>query len=180
IENLQRADLNPVEEAKAFVRLAKEFDLRQEDIAKRVGKNRATVANSMRLLDLGEEVLLHVGQGRLSVGHAKVLLQEKSEEQQRLLADQVIKRGLSVRETEKLLSGIGIANEQGKSQRKAKAEPELAAAIEAVTETLRERFGTKVVVQHGKKRGKIEIEYYGNEDLERVMGLMGVKVGEDL
>lgn len=178
IENLQRADLNPVEEARAFVRLAKEFDLRQEDIAKRVGKNRATVANSMRLLDLGEDVLAHLGQGRLSVGHAKVLLQERDPDQQKLLADQVIRKGLSVRETEKLLIGGGSSKNTVRSNRVSKVDGDLEAAIEAVSEALRERFGTKVAVQHGKKRGRIEIEYYGNEDLERIMRLMGVEIGE--
>lgn len=179
IENLQRADLNPVEEAKAYIRLANEFDLRQEDIAKRVGKNRATVANSMRLLDLTEDVLAHVAQGRLSVGHGKVLLQERDHAKQQLIADQVIKKGLSVRETEKLLAGIGGAAPKGKTSGGAKGDPAVAAAIDAITETLRDRFGTKISVTHGKKRGKIEIEYYGNEDLERVIGLMGVKLNND-
>jgi ParB family chromosome partitioning protein len=101
IENLQREDLNPIEEARAFARLAREFNLRQEDIAQKVGKSRAAVANSMRLLDLDEEVQGWLTQDRISVGHAKVLLSLKSHEEQRALADEIIRRSLTVRAAEK-------------------------------------------------------------------------------
>ena len=106
IENIQRADLDPVEEAEAYVRLSKDFAMRQEDIAKRVGKNRATVANAMRLLELDSDVQTHLAQGRLSVGHAKVLLGLKEHDQQRGAAETVVKQGLTVRATEKLLQQI--------------------------------------------------------------------------
>jgi len=179
IENLQREDLNPVEEAEAYVRLSKEFELTQEDIAKRVGKNRATVANAMRLLDLDPEVRVLLAQGRLATGHAKVLLGAKDPEKQRLLADQVVRKGLTVRETEKLLSVGETGQVAGKKWGKPGAAPELTAAVADVTERLRERFATQVGIHHGKKKGKIEIEYYGNDDLDRILGLMGVDASGD-
>ncbi|HEV7868153.1 MAG TPA: ParB/RepB/Spo0J family partition protein, partial [Chthoniobacteraceae bacterium] len=104
IENLQREDLNAIEEARAFARLAKEFGLRQEDIAQKVGKSRAGVANSMRLLDLDDQVQSFLTQDRISVGHAKVLLSLKSHAEQRALADEIIRRGLTVRAAEKLIA----------------------------------------------------------------------------
>src|SRR6202012_5591535 len=104
IENLQREDLNPIEEANAFARLAREFGLRQEDIAQKVGKSRATIANSMRLLELHDQVQSWLTQNRISVGHAKVLLSLKSRDEQALLADIIIRRNLTVRAAEKLVA----------------------------------------------------------------------------
>lgn len=180
IENIQRADLNPVEEAEAYVRLAKEFDMRQEDIATRVGKNRATVANSMRLLDLEDEVRNLLSQGRISTGHAKVLLGEKEPERQRLLAEQVVKKGLTVRATEQLLAATSGGKRRASGSRSTKnLDPTVAAAVEDLTDRLRERMGTRVAIHHGEKKGRIEIEYYGNEDLDRVLGLMGVSMASD-
>ena len=172
IENLQREDLNPIEEADAYVRLAKDFGMTQEDIAARVGKNRATVANSMRLLDLATEAREHLIGGRISIGHAKVILAIKTKQEQALIAEQVVKRGLTVRATEKLVNEH-LNPHQGKVVRPGRTN-QLSAALAEVQEQLRERLATQVQIHHGAKKGRIEIEYYSNEDLERLLELMGV------
>ena len=173
IENLQREDLNPIEEADAYVRLANDFGMTQEEIAGRVGKNRATVANSMRLLDLSAEVREHLVGGRISIGHAKVILAIKLKGEQTLIAEQVVKRGLTVRATEKLV------NEHLNPDAKKVVKPgitgsQISAALAEVQERLRERLATQVQIHQGKKKGRIEIEYYSNEDLDRLLELMGV------
>jgi ParB family transcriptional regulator, chromosome partitioning protein len=173
IENLQREDLNPIEEASAYARLHKDFSLTQEDIARRVGKSRAAVANSMRLLDLAEDVQSLVKQGRLSVGHAKVLLSVKEEAGQMLLADRVIKNSLSVRETEKLAATLPGR----KVPRKPNANPttvELAPALQRVQNLLTHHFATRVSLSDGGKKGTISIEYYGHEDLDRILNVLGI------
>jgi ParB family chromosome partitioning protein len=178
IENLQREDLNPIEEAQAYVRLAREFEMKQEDIAKRVGKNRATVANAMRLLDLAGPLQEQLAQGRLSTGHAKVLLGVKDPNEQILLADMVMKGGLTVRATEKLVSGhLNPDKDKGKTSGKSagsSASDPLSTALRDVQNRLREHFSTQVNIAHGPKKGKIEIEYYGNDDLERLLEILGV------
>ncbi|MFT4550646.1 MAG: ParB family chromosome partitioning protein [Verrucomicrobiales bacterium] len=171
IENLQREDLNPIEEAQAYVRLAREFDMRQEDIAKRVGKNRATVANAMRLLDLSSQVQALLSTHQLTTGHAKVILGVKSKSDQKLLALEVVKKGLTVRATERLVSQHLNPN---KASKKKKLKGDEAAAIEDVQNRLRERFATEVNIAHSKDKGKIEIHYYGNDDLNRILDLLGV------
>lgn len=175
IENLQREDLNPIEEARAFARLAREFNLRQEDIAQKVGKNRASVANAMRLLDLDEEVQGWLTQERISVGHAKVLLSLKSHGEQRLLADEIIRKGLTVRAAERLVAGHFAANGAQKPTRTgARGPAPLAPAIQHVQNRLQRRLATHVSLHHGEKRGRIEIDYYGHDDLERLLALLGV------
>lgn len=178
IENLQREDLNPIEEAKAFTRLAKEFGLRQEDIAQKVGKSRAAIANSMRLLDLHDQVQSWLTQERITVGHAKVLLSLKSPDEQVLLADAIIRRSLTVRAAEKLIaqhfaqSGAAKPTRGGTSA--APAAPTLAPALLHVQNRLQQHLATHVALQHSEKRGRIEIEYYGTDDLNRVLGLLGL------
>ena len=174
IENLQREDLNPVEEAEAYVRLAKEFDLTQEQIAEKVGKNRATVANSMRLLDLAAEVQEHLVAGRITNGHAKAILGVKRKGEQKLLAEQVVKRGLTVRATEKLVSQHLNPEPAKSASSKKPVDSDLSAALKEVQDRLRERLATQVQIKHGTGKGKIEIEYYGNDDLDRLLELMGV------
>ena len=181
IENLQREDLNPIEEANAFARLAKEFGLRQEDIAQKVGKNRATVANSMRLLELHEQVQSYLAQDRISVGHAKVLLSLKSREEQSLLAEEIIRQSLTVRAAEKLVARHFAESGTPKPTRNGSAtasKPSLAPAVQHLQNQLQQHLATHVLLHHGEKRGRIEIEYYGNDDLQRLLGLLGLKTDE--
>ena len=175
IENLQREDLNPIEEARAFARLAKDFQLKQEDIAVKVGKSRAAVANAMRLLDLHPQVQTWVVQERLSVGHAKVLLAAKSPEEQLKLAEECLRRGLTVRGAEQLLDEhFSATTGVRKTKKGAPAAPRVDAAIAELQNRLRQHFATHVQIQHGEKKGRLEIEYYGNDDLDRLLKQMGV------
>jgi ParB family chromosome partitioning protein len=173
IENLQRADLNPIEEAQGYARLANEFGMRQEDIALKVGRSRAAVANAMRLLDLHSQVQIWLAQDLLSVGHAKVLLALKAPEEQLLAAETVLRRNATVRSTERLVARLlGI----GRSRRKQRVAEQVAtsAAIEDLQNRLQEHLATHVTVHHGEKRGRIEIEYYGNDDLQRIVNALGL------
>ncbi len=174
IENLQREDLDAIEEAEAYARLAQEFGLKQEEIARRVGKNRATVSNAIRLLDLDPAVRTLVSQKLISSGHAKAILGLKTKAEQRMLADLVVKRKLNVRDTEKLVSETINGKTLVKKPGNTKLSPQAETYIRRIQDQLRSRFATNVAIQHGDKRGKIEIEYYGNEDLGRVLELMGV------
>jgi ParB family chromosome partitioning protein len=178
IENLQREDLNPIEEANAFARLAREFGLRQEDIAQKVGKSRAAVANSMRLLDLDPQVQSFLTQDQISVGHAKVLLALKAHEEQRLLTEEIIRRRLTVRAAEKLIAEHFARNGTEKPTRNGIAKPALAPVVQHLQNRLQQRLATHVAVHHSEKRGRIEIEYYGNDDLQRILGLLGVEAEE--
>jgi ParB family chromosome partitioning protein len=174
IENLQRADLNPIEEAQAYARLSNEFGMRQEDIAQKVGRSRAAVANSMRLLDLHEQVQTWVTQGLLSVGHAKVLLALKEPEEQRAVAETILRRSATVRATERLVARqLGGTRPRRKRQTMATS-----ATIEDLQTRLQEHLGTRVTIHHGEKRGRIEIEYYGNDDLQRVLNALGLPTSE--
>jgi ParB family chromosome partitioning protein len=173
IENLQRADLNPIEEAQGYARLANEFGMRQEDIALKVGRSRAAVANAMRLLDLHPQVQIWLAQDLLSVGHAKVLLALKAPEEQLLAAETVLRRNATVRSTERLVARqLGI----GRSRRRQRVAEQAAssAAIEDLQNRLQEHLATHVTVHHGEKRGRIEIEYYGNDDLQRIVTALGL------
>ncbi len=175
IENLQREDLNPIEEARAFARLAREFNLRQEDIAQKVGKSRASVANCMRLLDLDAQVQSWLTQDRISVGHAKVLLALKSHDDQRLLAEQILKRSLTVRAAERLVTSHFTQSGATKPTRGQNSSgPALAPAIQHLQNRLQQHLATHVALAHSEKRGQIEIEYYGNDDLQRILGILGL------
>lgn len=179
IENLQREDLNPLEEATGYVRLAKEFSMKQEEIAAQVGKSRASVANAMRLLDLHLDVQLLVAQERITVGHAKAILSIKDQDTQLLASDQVIRRQLTVRATEKLVQGLlsGPAETSGDSKKSVPSR-EVDIHIRAITNRLRAHLATHVAVQHSAKKGKIEIEYYGDDDLQRLLELIGLKTSD--
>ncbi len=181
IENLQREGLNPMEEASGYVRLAKEFSLKQEEIAARVGKSRASVANAMRLLDLHNDVQLLVAQARLYVGHAKAILSIKDHDAQLLASDQIIRRQLTVRAAEKLAQSFLAGNQTAASADGKKAVPaprETDIHIRALANRLREAFATHVTIQHSAKKGRIEIEYYGDDDLQRILDLLGLPDGE--
>jgi ParB family chromosome partitioning protein len=165
IENIQREDLNPIEEALAYRRLADEFQLRQEDIALAVGKDRASVANYVRLLRLPEEVRTEVASGRLSMGHARALLSLGDEAAQRRTARDVIARNLSVRETESLVKKIA----EGSAPAREAASPKpVDVHTRAAEDRLKLLLGTRVrIVRHGT-RGRIEIDFGSEEELIRI------------
>jgi ParB family chromosome partitioning protein len=174
IENIQRKDLDPMEEAQGYVRLAKEFSMKQETIAKRVGKSRAAVANAMRLLELHPSIQDLVAQARLSVGHAKAILSIKDHETQCLAADQILKKSLTVRAAEKLARELAAPKKDNPSPTRTSREAD--AVIEQIQTSLRERFSTEVRVNHKPKKGKIELTYYGNDDLQRILDLLGIQL----
>lgn len=179
IENLQRADLNAIEEAQGYARLANEFGMRQEDIAQKVGRSRAAVANAMRLLDLHSQVQIWITQNLLSVGHAKVLLALKSPEEQLLAAETVLRRNATVRATERLVARhLGIAKTRRKSRGVGDATGGSNAVIEDLRNRLQQHLGTHVTIHHGEKRGTIEIEYYGDDDLQRVITTLRLPAAE--
>ena len=180
VENLQRQDLNPIEEANGYVRLSRDFEMKQDEIAKRVGKSRAAVANSMRLLDLQKDIQNFVANGQITVGHAKAILGLKVKREQREVAEEVMRRKLTVRATEKLVQSRqnGEAARPGGKGGK-DIDPETEAMIRALTSRLRQHFTTHVSITHTPKKGRIELEYYGNDDLERLLELMAVRL-EDL
>ena len=167
IENIQRENLNAMEEAMAFRRLQEEFSLKQEDIAKRVSRSRSAITNSLRLLKLEEHVQEMLAEGRLSMGHARALLSLENPEMQKITAEQVAENDLSVRETEKLVKQLLAP----KKPVKPRVENEqLATIYHDLEEQLRKSIGTRVSIQPIKgKKGKIEIEYYSDEDLERII-----------
>ncbi len=165
IENIQRHDLNPIEEAKAYLRLAEEFNLPQEEVAKKMGKSRSTVANTLRLLTLPVEIQRAVIEGKLSEGHAKALLAIDNPEKQRALFELIIKEELTVRETEEKARAVSVRSHVRTSR---EASPEMVAKEEWLTEQL----GTKVKIQSKGKGGKILIEYYSSEELNTILGRM--------
>lgn len=173
IENLQRENLNPIEEARAYSRLSKDFKMRQEDIAQRVGKNRTTVANSMRLLDLPPPVQDLISSQKISTGHAKVLLMLKDDAEQSRAANEIMRKGLTVRATEKLVNGI--LHPPPPKPEPSDATTAVQQAIDAVEQRLMRHLTTNVSVRHTDKKGKIEIDYYGTEDLNRLLSLMGLE-----
>ncbi len=175
IENLQRADLNPIEEAQGYARLANEFGMRQEDIALKVSRSRAAVANALRLLDLHPQVQVWLAQNLLSVGHAKVLLALKAPEEQLLAAETVLRRNATVRSTERLVARqLGIGRSRRRSRRVAVELSAGGAAVEDLQNRLQQHLATHVVIHHGDKRGRIEMEYYGTDDRERIVTALGL------
>ena len=177
IENLQREDLNPIEEAAGYVRLAKEFELKQDKIAQRVGKSRASVANSMRLLDLTQEVQDYLSKKMLTVGHAKAILAIKDSAAQVQAAELIIKKKLTVRAAEKLAQDYNNPPVEPKANKHAPSAADLE-IIQKVQGQLTKDFSTKVHLHHSNKKGRIEIEYTGNADLNRILELLGVSISE--
>ena len=175
IENLQRADLNPIEEAQGYARLANEFGMRQEDIALKVGRSRAAVANALRLLDLHPQVQIWLAQNLISVGHAKVLLALKAPEEQLLAAETVLRRNATVRSAERMVARLlGIGRGRRKSRRAVSDPGATAAAVEDLQNRLQQHLATHVIIRHADKRGRIEIEYYGTDDLQRILTALGL------
>jgi len=178
IENLQRSDLNPIEEALAFARLAKEFLLRQEDIATKVGKSRAAVANSMRLLDLHPQIQSWLSHDHLTVGHAKVLLSLKAQDEQLLIAEAILRHKHTVRATERLVQQHLAGNGGTRNGRSKSSSSATTPAVLNLQNRLQQHLATHVMVQHADKKGRIEIEYYGLDDLNRLLGLLGLPQDE--
>ena len=177
IENIQRQDLTPIEEAICYKRLMDDFFFSQEDIAAKIGKNRSAISNAVRLLELDSRVQEMVAFGQLTISHARVLMAIKDGDTQLAVAEQVIKEDLSVRATENL--AIAALKEQKESPEKFSApvqSQEIKAAFRQAEEELKELFGAKVSILQGKKKGKIEIEYYSPEELDRLLGLFKVNV----
>ena len=165
IENIQRKDLNPIEEGEAYRRLHQEFQLSQEKIAKKIGKDRSTVANLIRLLKLPDKIRNDIVDGVLSMGHARALLALPAADAQLRARSTIVKRSLSVRETEKLIQALL------KKKKKVKAAKPLDSHERAIIDRLIRHFGTKVNIARRGKRGKIEIEFYSDEDLQRILDL---------
>lgn len=173
IENLQREGLNPVDESLGYASLMRDFDLTQEEVAQRVGKGRATVANALRLLQLDRETQGYLAKGLLSAGHAKVLLGLEDESHRTLLARRIIEQGASVREAEKLVRKIK-GEQSNNRHRGSRPEAELQ-VVEKIARQLSTHFNTSVSLKHSPKKGRITIEYYGNEDLQRILERLGLR-----
>lgn len=168
IENLQREDLNPIEESEAYEKLINEFKLTQEDLAGIIGKSRPYIANALRLNKLEDEIKDFVRNNLLSGGHARALLALENKNDRLKLANEIIKKGLSVRETEFLVKNYTLMEGKARRTRKQKKSEE----IVYLEDKLKKIWGTKVQLQANKKRGKIIIEYYSEDELERILDIM--------
>lgn len=169
IENIQREDLNPIEEALAYKRLLEEFHLKQDELAERVSKSRTTITNSMRLLRLCEYVQQMIIDGKLTTGHARALISIENEEQQKQLAERIFDEKLSVREVEKIVKGI--LNPAEKKPQKEELPQSIQYIYEDIEKKLEEKLSRKVEINAKGKdgSGKIEIEFYSNDDLDRLI-----------
>ena len=166
IENMQREDLNPIEEAEGLNEMMKSYGLTQEEVSRSVSKSRPYITNSLRLLKHPSGIQKKVGEGELSAGHARAILAVKGKANQEKLADKIIKEGLSVRDAEKLAQGEG--GTQRRKPRKSRKDPD----IVAVEENLKEIYGTRVSITTNGRKGQIELSYYGREDLNRLIELL--------
>ena len=176
IENLQREDLNPIEEAEGFALLQKKFNLTQEKVAEQVGKARASVANSLRLLELSDSVRKYVSEGLLSVGHAKVLLSLNSDKEKEILARRAIKEGMSVRVLEKLVKKLTMPPKKPRAEKSDLPSDYL----QTLTDELHQFLGTslritpsKTLANGRKVKGSLEIDYHDNDELDRLLTIMG-------
>ena len=168
IENLQREDLNPIEIAKAYRKLMDHFSLTQEELARRVGKSRPYVANFLRLLQLPAEIQADVSRGTLSMGHARALLAVTKQDLQMKLAKKVVNEQLSVRDLEALIRNM----QEGEKKKEKKKPKPVAPIIKQYEEWLQQLFETPVKIKQGRRKGKIEIEYYSEEELERIIDFL--------
>lgn len=172
IENIQREDLNPIEEALAYKRLLEEFNLKQDEVAERVSKSRSAVTNAIRLLKLNDKVQQMVIDEMLTTGHARALLSIEDEEQQYSIAQKIFDEKLSVRDTEKLVKNIQNQKKTEDSVPK-KLDPKLEAIYQDLEEQMKVILGTKVIINHkDEKRGKLEIEYYSQDELDRIIDML--------
>lgn len=169
IENLQRENLNPIEEALGYKTLIDKFNMTQESVSSKLGKSRSAIANSIRLLSLDEPIQSKLITGEISSGHARALLSLEDSDMRLKLLESIIEKGLNVRQTEALAKHLH--NSKPKKEKK-QPDEQVLAEIEATENRLSSHFGTKVRLIHNEKRGKIEIEYFGNDDLERILQLL--------
>lgn len=176
IENIQREALNPIEEALGFASLMRDFDLTQEAVAERIGRARASIANSLRLLALDREIQGYVAKGILSVGHAKILLGVEEPAQRLLIARRIIEGGISVRETETLVKRLKSDKHARHSGAPGSGSEADRTAIADLEKQLSSRLNTRVQLHHTPKKGRIVIEYYGNEDLQRILEHTGLQL----
>lgn len=175
IENLQRENLNPIEEALGYSQLIEQFQLKQEEAAAKVGKSRAVVANALRLLKLAPEIQTLIREGQLSVGHAKVILGLPTATEQKIACDCVLKKSLNVRQTEELVAQMQSA-QTATSKAPASTPPLRDANVADLENKLRERFGTKVQLRYRQGKGSLDIRFFSDDDLERVLKIIGVSV----
>ena len=168
LENLQREDLNPIEEAEGYKNLMENFGLTQESLSRSLGKSRSAIANSVRILSLPQNIIDMVRNGLISEGHARTLLSIEDDAEKQRLAEEIINGKLSVRDTEK------IAGEK-KTAKKIAEKKEISPEIKEMEKRLSDNFGSKVKIITGRKKGKIEIENYGNDDFTRIMEKLGLK-----
>jgi ParB family chromosome partitioning protein len=175
IENLQRENLNPIEEAQGYSQLIGQFQLTQEDVATKVGKSRAVVANALRLLKLPQALQSYIRDGRLSVGHAKVVLGLATEKQQQQAAERVIKEGLNVRQTEGLVAKL---QERATGSAKPASVTPLTkdAHVADLENRIREKLGTKVQLRYSQGKGNLEISFFNDDELERILQILGITV----
>lgn len=166
IENLQREDLNAIEEAEGYKRLMNAFGLTQEEVATRVGKSRSAVANSLRMNGLSKKLKEMVVSGEISGGHARALLALEKESQRLLAAEKIVKEALSVRQTEKLVALLG---QEKKTTQLTKTDKNIEKYFKDLAREISSRLGAKVTIKNGKNKGKIEIEYVGNAELEGIL-----------
>ncbi|MCO6431279.1 MAG: ParB/RepB/Spo0J family partition protein [Deltaproteobacteria bacterium] len=182
VENIQRSALNPIEEAQAFEKLMTEFSLSQKEVAERVGRDRASVANFLRLLKLPDEVISHIKDGKLSMGHAKAILSIREPAAQLSLARKVISEGISVRALEAIIARV-VVLDTGKASRKRRggeggSDKYRTAAFPEVMDRLRRTLGTKVnIYHHPSGRGRIEIEYFSEQELDRLVDTVCAREG---
>lgn len=172
IENLQREDLNPMEEANGYQVLMEEYGLTQEEVAKRMGKSRPAIANALRLLNLPDAVRFLLEEGKLSAGHAKAILAAPAGEAQKKLAQKVVAEGLSVRETETLAKRLSKPPKEEKASAPSQDKEDFALYYKDLSQQLSQRFGRKVDFQPGKKKGLLTMEYYDLDDLEVLLNAL--------
>jgi ParB family chromosome partitioning protein len=175
IENLQRENLNPIEEALGYNQLLGQFGLTQEQVSTKVGKSRAAVANALRLLKLAPELQGYLRHGQISVGHAKVILGLLLETEQKLAVEKVIKGGLSVRETEELVAAMS-GKTGGTAAKPAQKVAPKDAHMADLERRLQERFGTRVALKYKAGKGSVEIRFFNDDDLERVLQIAGIQM----
>ncbi len=173
IENIQREDLNPIEEALAYKRLLTEFQLKQDEVAERVSKSRTAVTNAMRLLKLSDKVQQMVIDEMLTTGHARALLGIEDEEKQYITAQKIFDEKLSVRDTEKLIKNMQNEKKQTQADVSKKLDPKIEAIYKDLEEQMKGILGTKVTINHkDEKKGKLEIEYYSQDELDRIIDMI--------